>query len=116
MGKHYIDNTRFEECIRTYLSGDKAVEEELFDMFDLLVDNIMGGFGFDVDRDDAKQECFLLILKVLHNFNPENGSAFNFFTTVIVNQLKLTYTKNKKYAEKIKNYEELLISRQDKVS
>lgn len=116
MSKHYIDNQRFEECIRTYLNGDTSVEEELFSMFDLLVDNIMGTFGFDVDREDAKQECFVLILKVMQNFNPENGSAFNFFTTVIVNNLKLIYTKNKKYAEKLKAYEDLLTSRQDKVS
>ena len=111
MSKHYIDNDRFEECIRQYLSGDKDVEEELFAMFQLLIENVMGTFGFDVDKEDAIQDCFVLILKVMVNFNPDNGSAFNFFTTVIVNNLKLIYTKNKKYAEKIKNYEAIISSR-----
>ena len=114
MSKHYIDNTRFEECIRAYLTGNTSVEGELFSMFHLLIENIMGGFGFDVDREDAVQECFLLILKVMSNFNPDNGSAFNFFTTVIVNNLKLIYTKNKKYADKLDNYKELLARRQDR--
>ena len=116
MSKHYIDNARFEECIRAYLTGDAGVEEELFNMFDLLIENIMGGFGFDVDKDDAKQDCFLLILKVMVNFNPDNGSAFNFFTTVIVNNLKLVYTKNKKYADKLEKYKDLLAHRQDRTS
>jgi len=111
MSKHYIDNERFEECIRLYLAGDEDVADELWQMFGLLVDNIMSAFGFDVEREDATQDCFVLILKVISNFNPDNGSAFNFFTTVIVNQLKLNYTKNKKYAEKIKNYESFMSSR-----
>lgn len=113
MSKHYIDNDRFETLIRLYLAGDDQYEEELFSMFQLLIENIMSSFGFDVDREDAMQDCFVLILKVMENFNPENGSAFNFFTTVIVNNLKLIYTKNKKYAEKLKNYEALLHSRRN---
>lgn len=107
MSRHYIDNKRFEDLIVLYLQDRKAHEEELFSMFDLLVSNVMGAFNFDVDPEDAKQDCFVLILKTLQNFNPENGSAFNYFTTVIVNNLKLVYTKDKKYAEKIKAFEEL---------
>jgi hypothetical protein len=89
MTRHYIDNKRFEELIVLYLEDRKTYEEELFSMFDLLVSNVMGAFNFDVDPEDAKQDCF------------------NFFTTVIVNNLKLVYTKDKKYAEKIKAFEEL---------
>jgi len=111
MSKHYIDNDRFEDLIRSFLVGDSSVEVELFGMFKLLIENVMGTFGFDVDREDAAQDCFVLILKVMPNFNPDNGSAFNFFTTVIVNNLKLIYTKNKKYAEKLKAYEDLVASR-----
>jgi len=107
MTRHYIDNKRFEELIVLYLEDRKTYEEELFTMFDLLISNVMGAFNFDVDPEDAKQDCFVLILKTLQNFNPEKGSAFNFFTTVIVNNLKLVYTKDKKYAEKIKAFEEL---------
>lgn len=111
--KNYIDNDRFEICIRLYLEGDESVSEELFGMFNILIENVMGAFGFDVDKEDAIQECFLLIIKVLKNFNPDNGSAFNFFTTVILNNLKLIYSKHKKYAEKIKNYEELKSSQRN---
>ena len=107
MTRHYIDNKRFEELIVLYLEDRKTYEEELFAMFDLLISNVMGAFNFDVDPEDAKQDCFVLILKTLQNFNPEKGSAFNFFTTVIVNNLKLVYSKNKRYLEKIKAFEEL---------
>ena len=107
MATHYIDNTRFEELIKTYQEDPDACEEELFEMFDLLISNIINSFSFKLDFDDAKQECFLIILKTLKNFNKDYGSAFNYFTTIILNNLKLLYTKDKKYTEKIKNYIDL---------
>ena len=104
MKTHYIDNKRFEELIQQYLEDPKLCEDELFQMFDILIGNIINSFSFKLDFDDAKQECFLIILKTLKNFKKENGSAFNYFTTIILNNLKLLYTKNKKYKEKIDNY------------
>ena len=103
---HYIDNVRFEFVIKQYRAGEKKYEDELIAMFTLLINNILDSFGFKVDRDDAVQECFLLILKTLKNFNRDDGTAFNYFTTIIVNNLKLIYTKNKKYNEKIMKYTE----------
>jgi DNA-directed RNA polymerase specialized sigma24 family protein len=105
--KHYINNDKFEELIRLYKEDPKEHENELFAMFDLLISNILVGFSFKLDEDDAKQECFLLILKTLKNFNPQVGNAFNYFTTIILNNLKLLYTKNKKYLEKIDAYTEI---------
>ena len=67
----------------------------------------MDAFHFKVSREDAKQDCFVLILKTLKNFNTSKGSAFNFFTTIIVNHLKLIYVKNKKYNEKLNNFYEI---------
>ena len=108
MAKHYIDNKRFEELILLYQEDQRKHEEELFSMFDLLVQNILVSYGFAVDLDDAKQDCFVLILKTLGKFKPENGKAFNYFTTIIMNNLRLIYTKNKKYKEKLDAYEEML--------
>tara|TARA_R110000737_G_scaffold310270_1_gene318850 strand:+ start:1629 stop:1973 length:345 start_codon:yes stop_codon:yes gene_type:complete len=105
--KYYIDNKKFEELIKLYKVNPREHEEELFKMFDLLILNILKGFSFKLEEDDAKQECFLLILKTLKNFNPEFGNAFNYFTTIILNNLKLLYTKNKKYIEKIDAYIEI---------
>tara|TARA_R110002110_G_scaffold150953_4_gene343053 strand:- start:452 stop:808 length:357 start_codon:yes stop_codon:yes gene_type:complete len=118
MGKkvYYIDNKRFEEIIPLYLSNRAEHEDELMGLFDLLITNIIESFKFNIDRDDAKQECFLLILKTLKNFQPSKGSAFNYFTTVIVNNLKLLYTKNKKYEKKITEYQELKADQTPKTS
>ena len=107
MSKHYIDNKKFEELIKKYKQEPREHEDELFEMFDLLIANILVGFSFKLEEDDAKQECFLLILKTLKNFNPDVGNAFNYFTTIILNNLKLLYTKNKKYIEKIDAYTEI---------
>jgi len=102
--KHYINNKEFEETIYNYLENPEEYEEILIKQLDLLISSILISFKFKVDYDDAKQECFVLALKVLKNFSREKGSAFNYFTTVIVNNLKLIYTKNKKYQEKIQQY------------
>ena len=105
--KHYIDNNKFEDLIKLYKQEPKEYETELFEMFDILISNILTGFSFNLEEEDAKQECFVLILKTLKNFSPERGNAFNYFTTIILNNLKLLYTKNKKYNEKIDAYTEI---------
>lgn len=104
MKNHYIDNDRFEEIILSYQKEPEKYEEELVSLFDVLIQNIIETFKFKVDPDDAKQECFTLVLKTVRNFKPRKGSAFNYFTTVIINNLKLLYTREKKYAKKIENY------------
>ncbi len=101
---YYIDNKRFEALIQDFKAGDRKEESELFGMFDTLIDRLMLSFKFNVDYEEAKQECFLLILKVLNNFNRESGQAFNYFTTVILNNLRLLYSKNKRYNEKLESY------------
>ena len=104
MKNHYIDNERFEEIILSYQQDPENYEEELVSLFDVLIQNIIETFKFNVDPDDAKQECFTLVLRTVKNFKPRKGSAFNYFTTVIINNLKLLYTREKKYAKKIETY------------
>ena len=101
---YYIDNKRFEELIQEFKLDIRSNEDELFDMFYIFINRLMLSFKFNVDHEEAKQECFLLILKVLKNFNRESGQAFNYFTTVILNNLRLLYSKNKKYNEKLESY------------
>jgi len=101
---NYINNKRFEELIKLHCSGDFSQDEELMQSFDALISNIIDAFHFKVDKEDAKQDCFLLILRTLRNFNPKNGSAFNYFTTVIVNNLKLVATKIKRHRLKLESY------------
>jgi|18_taG_2_1085343.scaffolds.fasta_scaffold64129_3 DNA-directed RNA polymerase specialized sigma subunit len=108
---HYIDNAEFEKVIKGYLKNPAKHEERLIELLDLLITNILMSFKFNVDFDDAKQECFLLAIKTLKNFNPDNGAAFNYFTTVIVNNLKLIFTKNKKYRQKIQKYQTMMEER-----
>ena len=110
-GGHYIDNAEFETVIKGYLKDPKKHESRLIELLDLLITNILMSFKFNVDFDDAKQDCFLLAIKTLKNFNPDNGAAFNYFTTVIVNNLKLIFTKNKKYRQKIQKYQTLMDER-----
>ncbi len=100
--KHYIDNNEFESLIVLFKTENtKETEDRLFEIFDLLIVNVHQTFKFDINIDDAKQECFLLLLKTLKNFIPVKGKAFNYFTTVILNNLKLIYTKNAKYYAKL---------------
>ena len=104
--KHYINNADFQKLISNYIDSPKEFEDELMKILDLLITNIIESFRFNVDPDDAKQECFLLILRSLKNFKPANGSAFNYFTTIILNHLKALYGKNKRYRTKLTQYME----------
>ena len=104
MKNHYIDNERFEEIILLYQKDPETYQDDLVSLFDLLIGNIIDSFNFKVDPDDAKQECFALVLKTVKNFKPKKGTAFNYFTTIIVNNMKLLYTRDKKYRQKIENY------------
>lgn len=101
---NYIDNKRFEELITQYCNDKEQDCTELMMLFDTLVSNIIDAFHFKCEKEDAKQECFLLILRTLKNFKPENGSAFNYFTTVIMNNLRLITTKIKKHKLKLESY------------
>lgn len=100
--KNYINNKKFEDTIKKYLTrgGKKKHEAELMEMFDTLIDNIVLAFNFHTEKEDAKQDCFLLVLKTLKKFKPGKGKAFNYFSTIIINNLKLIYTKNKRSIEK----------------
>ena len=99
---NYIDNNKFEKLITSYcLSSTTVLELELFSIFDLLIQNIFKSFSFSIPIEDAKQECFVLLLKTLRNFNPSKGKAFNYFTTIILNNLRLLYTKDQKYYSKL---------------
>ena len=104
MGNHYINNDEFERIVLSYQEDPETHEEDFVNLFDLLITNIMESFKFNIQKEDAKQDCFLLVIKVMKNFKPKKGTAFNFFTTVIVNNLKLLYTKDKRYSEKIDGY------------
>jgi DNA-directed RNA polymerase specialized sigma subunit len=107
----YLNNKHFEKTIRLYLQDKEEHEDELIKLFDTLITNILEGFNFQIELEDAKQECFLLVLKTLKNFSPDKGSAFNYFTTVILNNCKLLYTKNKRYKEKLEKYKNILESK-----
>jgi len=104
MKNYYINNEEFEKIILLYQQDPENHEEEIVNLFDLLIGNIIESFRFKVDPDDAKQDCFALVLKTIKNFTPKKGTAFNYFTTIIINNLKLLYTREKKYQTKINNY------------
>ena len=100
----YLNNKEFEKTLKSYKENPEEHETELFSMFELLITKILEGFNFSVDKDDAKQECFLLIIRRLKQFDVDRGSAFNFFTTIIINHLRHLYSKDKKYSEKIESF------------
>jgi len=101
----YLNNERFEKVIAGYKTHPSIWEEELIENFDLLIKNIFDGFKFQgVEYDDVRQDCFLLVFVKIKNFIPNKGTAFNFFTTVILNNIRLMYSKEKRQKEKVQAY------------
>ena len=109
MAKNYINNTDFEIWVSGYnVSG--LYEFELFSAFELLFTSIFKSYAFKVEEEDARQDCMLLLLRTVRNFTPDKGRAFNYFTTVILNNLRLLYTKDQKHYSRL---EELLLDTQE---
>lgn len=110
MGKNYLDNKKFEETIKAYLIDKKPNEDALTEFILLLINNILNTFTFTtVDRDDVQQECFILVLRKLHKFESDRGTtAFNYFSTVIFNQVRLMYSKTRTYNKNLSNYKNLI--------
>ena len=108
MSKNYINNREFEQEIKVYLLSGAVNQDKLFSMFDLLIDNLYFSYNFTLEYEDAKQECFVLILKKLPTFDPNRGSAFNFFTTLILNNLRGLFTSQKRKIEGTLEYIEYL--------
>lgn len=99
---HYIDNGKFESLIQLYQeTEDESVRDTLIkDYFYVLAYRIVKSFKFrHVDDDDALQEAVIICFKRIAHFDPARGKAFNFFTTLIVNQLKGLYRKNKNHRD-----------------
>lgn len=101
---YYINNEELEQIILLYQGDPKKYEEDLISLFGILIKNIIDSFKFQIDPNDAKQECFALVLKTVPKFKPDKGRAFNYFTTIILNHMKLMWRKEKKYQEKINAY------------
>ena len=94
----------YTDYLREKKTPPRAVTDPLISMFYCLIENIVTSFNFSVDIDDAKQDSMVLVLRILNNFKASNGTAFNYFTTVIVNNLKLIYSKDKTYKLKLEEY------------
>lgn len=106
MSNHYLDNTRLEELIELYQEDPDKHGNELCEMLDLLIINIYKTWKFTIDIDDAKQDCFIAVFNAIQrgNFKSSKSTAFNYFTSVISNELKTQYKKNKRYYEKIDEF------------
>lgn len=102
--KHYLNNDEFEQCIIAYKREPKKHEEEIVYFIDLLILNIYKTYKFQIDYDDARQECFIVALRAIRNFNPTKGSAFNYFTTLVFNTFRSQYKKEDKYTTKLNEY------------
>ncbi len=114
MGKNYLDNKDLERTICQFIACSTVPNEygpHLISLFDVLIHNIYSSFKFKVEYDDAAQDCFLVIFQILKNFDPSKSSAFNYFTTVIANELRRIYSKDKKYETRLTNYKAHLIEK-----
>lgn len=90
----YLDNKEFERCIVAYREqpDNKERQNALAVQFYLLATNIVKGFKFArVEPEDAIQDCVMLCFAKIHRFDPSKGKAFNFCTTMIMNQCKQEY-------------------------
>ena len=115
---HYINTNEFEDLIIKYNKSRKgsknhlSYQEELVKQFRLLAENIVRGFKFKIDWDDAIQEGILICLDKVKKYDKSKGRGFNYCTTIIINHFKQIYRNNKVYYQLKEAYRDHLI-RQD---
>lgn len=81
-----FDNKRVTQLCKEYMKHPKDIEQRNKIMLAIrpLIDAALIKRGVSQElKDDLRQECSLKVLKNIKNFNPERGSTFAFFWTVI---------------------------------
>ena len=97
---NYIDNDEFEELIRMHRASgsDDVLQRIICDFFYVLAYHIIVSAHFNmIDEEDAMQDAVMACFRKMQKFDPERGKAFNFFTTVIFNQMRGMFKTSKSY-------------------
>lgn len=85
----------------------KERQAKLADAFYTLATNIVRYAKFNlVEEDDAIQEGVMTCFEKIDRFNPSKGRAFNYFTTVSINQLRAQFRTAKNFNELKRKYHE----------
>ena len=105
-GKNRAIYTQLRADIESHKS---LVGTTLSGMFYLIADNLIASQKFAyIDRDNALQDSVMLCLQKVSHFQAKKGACFNFFTSIIFNQLRQNYRTNKSYISlKLKAIEHL---------
>jgi len=93
--------TSIDELTSLYLSTkDKRVFNKLCDLLTLMATKLVDWVKIKhIEREDAIQECLIVALEKIERFDSSRGKAFNFFTTIMLNNLRSVYRKNKRYVD-----------------
>lgn len=88
----YIDAKRFEELIALHKKKSKKKnDDELVGMFYLLATRIIKKWRFKCDREELIQCSVIVCWNKIEKFDASRGGAFNFFTTIILNEMRHLY-------------------------
>lgn len=87
----------------------ESLQNELAISFYLLTENIVRYRKFNlIDPDDAIQEGVMICFEKLDKFDTSKGKAFNYLTTVLINQLRQLYRSAHNYNQLKENYSEFM--------
>jgi DNA-directed RNA polymerase sigma subunit (sigma70/sigma32) len=75
--------------------------------FVILAQNIVDYAQFNLlEKEDATQEGILVCFEKVDRFEPQKGKAFNYFTTVLLNQLRQNHRSLRNYNELKRRYQQ----------
>jgi len=92
---NYINNKEFEKLVQhcQLERDDKEANEELCRVFYVLADNILKRYNFNFtqkdDVDGIRQDMVLQAFDKLELFDRQRGTAFNWFTTIMLNKIRM---------------------------
>lgn len=101
---HYLSNNVLTDgIVRWQQEQTPAHQAELEMYFDVLASAIVKYTRFKnigLTRDEQIKELVQISFAKVNRFNPCKGKAFNYFTTVMINQLRQLYRKHKAIKDK----------------
>ena len=86
MSVNYIDKKLLRSEMESYLATG-IISPELTVMLNNIVSGVVVRYGANMDREEVRQNCWLLFLRHLNKINPEKN-AFSYLTSMVRNCMR----------------------------
>ena len=101
----YLEEGEVEKAVNLYRDYPSTAHgKALGHIFQILAQTCIKYAKLPKQAKMTEKNCVYACFDKVNNFNPSKGKAFNYFTTIILNQMRREYRAWKSIVEKKKKY------------